>query len=335
MGADATFYTIADARFFPGVVALLNSLRLTGNHERLVVLDVGLTQRQRALLAPYAQTVDPPPDVRANPFLSKPLPYRLRPSGVLALIDSDVIVTRSLAPELRLAAEGRIALYPDHAAAQARFFPEWAEIFALRAPLRRETYMGCGLVALSADRWLWLLERWWEACGQIPEERHFARDQNEPVWAGDQDAFNALLMSEAPRGAVAALPPHEVVLWDALRATEVNDERTLACRRNGRPTAMLHYSFRPKPWERRAWLRITDDAFVRLLPRVLFAEDLPLRLGAAQFPIWVRPGRLGRVAVRALDAAHFGIKGAINAPPAPVRRRLVMLRNELFYRLGR
>jgi hypothetical protein len=335
MAADATFYTIADAPFFPGLVALLNSLRLTGNEAPLVVLDLGLQPEQRMLLAPHVELVSPPPEEAANPFLSKPYPHRLDPQGVVVLIDSDVIVTRSLSTELSLAAEGRIALYPDHPVAQGRWFADWEEAFELREPLRRGTYMGCGFIALDAGRWGRLLGRWHEACQRIPADRHFARDQEQPFWAGDQDAFNALLLSEVPPEAIAALPEHEVVLWDALREVEVADPQTLACFRAGLPVAMLHYSFRPKPWERRAWPRITDDAFVRLLPRVLFAEDVPLRLSARDFPRWARPGRLGRAAVRALHAGHRVVKAAINAPPAPLRRRLLRLRDELFYRLGR
>jgi hypothetical protein len=101
------------------------------------------------------------------------------------------------------------------------------------------------------------------------------------------------------------------------------------------PTALLHYSYRPKSWQPRSWHRVTDDAFVRLLPRVLFAPDLELRLDPSQFPLWARPGRAGRATVRTLDLGHRVTKAAINAPPPPVRRRLLALRNELVYRLGR
>ena len=52
MSAPATFYTVTDAEFFPGTVALLNSLRLVGHREPLVVLDNGLTPEQRDAARP-------------------------------------------------------------------------------------------------------------------------------------------------------------------------------------------------------------------------------------------------------------------------------------------
>jgi hypothetical protein len=57
---DSTYYTIANSPFFPGLVALLNSLGLTGNRGELVVLDRGLEEEQRELLAPHATVVKLP-----------------------------------------------------------------------------------------------------------------------------------------------------------------------------------------------------------------------------------------------------------------------------------
>src|SRR5215207_7961449 len=45
------FYTVANARHFIGVVALLNSLRLAGHTEPIRLMDAGLTDEQRTLLA--------------------------------------------------------------------------------------------------------------------------------------------------------------------------------------------------------------------------------------------------------------------------------------------
>jgi hypothetical protein len=51
------FYTISDARFFLGTVALLNSLHQFGHTETLVILDCGLTETQRRHLEPFAVMV--------------------------------------------------------------------------------------------------------------------------------------------------------------------------------------------------------------------------------------------------------------------------------------
>jgi hypothetical protein len=156
-----------------------------------------------------------------------------------------------------------------------------------------------------------------------------------PFWARDQDVLNAILMSEVPAHALAVLPEDAEVYWDGLRSVDIVDRQTIACKRGGKAVSILHYSYRPKPWERRAWPRVTDDAFVSLLPRVLFGDDVPLRLDPARYPVWVRPGTAGRAAVRALDAGHLAVKAAINAPPEPIARRLLAVRHELFDRLAR
>src|SRR3954447_2697181 len=66
-----TFYTIANAPFFPGLVGLLNSLRLSGNEGELVVLDRGLTAEQRARLEPHVRLVQLTEESTPHPTLLK------------------------------------------------------------------------------------------------------------------------------------------------------------------------------------------------------------------------------------------------------------------------
>ena len=325
---DATFYTVADSRFFPGVVALLNSLRLTGNGGELIVLDAGLDDAQRARLSGHARLVALPGGVTANAFLAKPFAHRLDIDGTLVILDSDMLVTASLEPVVARAHAGRICVFPDHPTTRRRWFAEWREGFGLSSEPRRQTYVNAGFLALALVRWRDVLARWAEICERIPPGAHFSSDMAGPYWAGDQDALNALLMSEVPADAVEILPSGEEAYWDALRSVDV-DERTLSCRRNGTRVTILHYSFRPKPWERAAWIRVVDDAYVRLLPRVLFADDVELRLDPADVPAWVRPGRRARATLRGLDIAHRSVSAAIAATPAPLRSRLLGLRHAL------
>src|ERR671928_510778 len=85
-----TYYTIATAPFFPGLVALLNSLRLSGNDGELVVLDRGLQPGQRARLERHARVVDLPSDEGAHPQFLKAYAHVLEPRGVVVVIDSDI-----------------------------------------------------------------------------------------------------------------------------------------------------------------------------------------------------------------------------------------------------
>ena len=58
------FYAVTGRDFFPGAVALLNSLRLLGHDEPLLVVDCGMTARQRELLAEHATVLAAPSPLR-------------------------------------------------------------------------------------------------------------------------------------------------------------------------------------------------------------------------------------------------------------------------------
>jgi hypothetical protein len=113
----------------------------------------------------------------------------------------------------------------------------------------------------------------------------------------------------------------------------VVDARTLRCELRGEPISILHYSLAPKAWQRRAMVRLRDDAYVRLLPRLLFGDDVAVRLEPKSVPVWLRPGARGRALVRGADLAHGGVRGAVHALPGPVRDRALALRNVVFRRL--
>jgi len=332
MGTEATFYTIADAGFFPGLVALLNSLRLTANAGEVVVLDRGLTPEQRMRVVEHVTLVELPAALAGRPMLLKAYPHLLGASGTIVLVDSDMIVTRSLDDIVTRAQDGRICAFPDHRSHAGRWFAEWHDELGLRAPLRRRIYLNAGFLALSTEHWPDLLARWWELCDRVPREQHFGRFE-QPFWAGDQDVLNAILASEVPEEALAELPSDEEAYPDDLLEVAVVDERTLRCELHGRPTAILHYALGPKAWERRAWVRLRDDAYVRLLPRLLFGDDVAVRLDPMSVPLWLRPGRAARALVRGADLAHGGIHAAVHALPRPVREQALALRNALFRRL--
>ena len=332
MGTDATFYTIADAGFFPGLVALLNSLRLTGNSGELVALDRGLTTAQRRMLEGHVSLVELPEAPAGSPILLKPYPGPLGASGTIVVIDSDMIVTRSLAEIVALASAGRICAFPDPVPHRGRWFAEWEQALELRAPLRRRTYLNAGFLALSTDHWPDLLTRWWELCERVPREQFSGRFE-QPFWAGDQDVLNAILSSEVPEEALVELPADGEAYPEELLEAVVVDERNLRCELRGQPISILHYSLAPKAWQRKAMVRLRDDAYVRLLPRLLFGDDVAVRLEPKSVPVWLRPGGRARALVRGADLAHGGVRGAVHALPRPVRDRALALRNAVFRRL--
>jgi len=316
-----TFFTVSNARYFVGTVALVNSLDLTANGGEVVVLDAGLTDSQRARLDSHVTLVSVPHDVSINPLLLKAYPATLAPTGVVVVIDSDIVVTGPLARILEQAECGSICVFPDNS--PDRWFSEWAELFELAAPLRRQTYVNSGFIAFSAERWPELLARWESACRRIPtpSTRAGGASRHTPLWDGDQDALNSIMMSELPEHAVSLLPAAEAPCGQGeRRQIEVLDVERLACVHRGCKTVLVHACGTAKPWQPEGWVkRIWQDGYVSLLPRVLLADDVPIRLATGELPLWLRPGRLARVGTRLLEAGHTVARPV----PGSLRRRAV------------
>jgi hypothetical protein len=316
----ATFFTVANERFFIGVACLVNSLRITGNDGELVILDSGLTRTQRRRLEPHARLTTPPADVLNEPMLLKPFPHALAPEGTVAMIDSDIIVTRSLDPLLAQAEAGKVCLFRDE---DDRWFPEWERELDLMAPLRRQAYLNSGFIALSTSHLPDLLRRWWEACRRIPRHRMRGAGAGwgDPFWNSDQDAINALLMSEVDPDAVLELPVAESAAGTTLERVRVLDPRTLACVVDDLRPYLLHAWGEPKPWHGRAWMRVTRNAYVRLMPRVLLAPDVPVPVSSSELPLWLRPTRAGRASLAVLSAVNRATRAVLSRGPHGVKAR--------------
>jgi hypothetical protein len=314
-----TYFTSSDSAFYPGTVALVNSLRLTGHAGEIVVFDLGLSEEQRQRLSAVS-TIQSPVGDRDN--APKVLPPSTWTRGPVVVLDSDMLIVASLNDVLNDVARGKICLFPDP---DERWFDEWSTGFALRAPLRRQRYANSGFVAFSVEKWPGLLERWAEANGQLPLVRSTSAE--DPFRDVDQDALNALLMSEFPADAVSMQPRWAQAHADEMIRVLVKDERGLTCMFDECRVTVLHHSLRPKAWERTGWQRDSRQAYVRLLPRVLCGHDVPLRLEPDELPFWLRPTLAGRLASRGLaiardiPGAKRVVKAAISATRIPSRRR--------------
>ncbi len=162
---EVSFYTITDERFFVGTVGMLNSLRLMGHEQRVVVLDCGLSERQRDLLGSECELVTLPEARATNPTLFKPYANLLRPRGLVVVLDSDLIITRPLDAVLEAASNGHICACADPES--GRWFAEWEQLFELPCRPRRQTYVNAGFLAFSVEHWPILLPRWWDLCQRI------------------------------------------------------------------------------------------------------------------------------------------------------------------------
>ena len=277
----AAFYCVADARYFPGLVAMVNSLRLQGHDEAIYVLDCGLTEAQRIQVGAEATIVERPDDTA--PWMQKtyaPLHY---PARVMVLIDADIIATRALTEPIALAGADRIVAFRnDH----QLHFSAWGDLLDL-GPTRPGPYVSSGLVAIAGEPGLELLRLWEDRKSRVDPARSYF-GANEPGFEFpylDQDVLNAILRTrvEPERLVVldhrlAANPP-----FDGLRISDLPRAR---CRYDdGLEPFVLHH-FDRKPWQS----RLRSNVYTRLLTRLLLSDDVAIRLDPAQLPRRLRRG---------------------------------------------
>ena len=148
-----TYVTVADEKFFLGAVALVNSLRIAGNPEPIVVIDAGLSPAQRAFLSEACEVRSLPVDRSgALPAFLKPAVFTLGLEGTTVVLDSDMIVTSRLEPILAEAAAGKLCVFTD--IEKDRYFEdEWVTALGLENPIRPRPYINSGFVAFQASRW--------------------------------------------------------------------------------------------------------------------------------------------------------------------------------------
>ncbi len=301
---------------------MFESLRLSGNAAPAFVVDTGLQPAERERLAATAHVLTlPPQQVDLHPLFVKLTADLFWSSGVMVVIDSDMIVTSRLDDLIEHAAAGRIAVHPDHEITKGRQFEEWAEIFELHAPLRPQRYVNAALLAFSLDHFPGFLARWRRACSRLPSNWP-TQGFGGAFGLADQDALNALLMSEIPSEGTWIGSEGRTLHADALREVEIVDARSLTCRYRGGTPVVLHYGLSPKAWERRGWQRVrADDAYVRLLRRLLFDRDVRVPVDPREVPLWLRPRGVGRMAAVLIGLLNFVL--------IDVRRRAQLLRNRL------
>jgi hypothetical protein len=315
------FFTSADSRFFVGAAAMLSSLAASGNRGDAFVVDVGLRPEQRERLSQIAEVLTLPPALSGlHPLFAKLTADVFWSDGVVVLLDSDMVVTSPLDRLVEQAAAGKIAVHPDHEITRGRQFPEMVTTFELKSPLRPQRTVNTSPLALSLDHWPNFLERWRRACERLPPdwpERGFG-----PLGLADQDALNAILMSEVAPEAIWIGPETSTVHADELVAVQIVDAETLTCLHRGERPVVLHYGLSPKAWHAEGWRRVrAADAYIRMLRRLLFARDAGIRMRRREVPIWLRPGTLGRLAAFLL--------GLLNYVRVDLRSHAILLRRRL------
>jgi hypothetical protein len=280
---DAAFYCVADERYFLGAVGMINSLRLHGHDEPVYLLDLGLTERQRELLAPEIELVAPPADT--PPWLAKTHAPLDHPAQTMVLIDADMIVTRPLTDLIAEAASGRVIVFANES---ERFFSEWGELLGL-GPIERGTYACSGLIVAGGEAGSRVISLLDEHQRTVDIDRTFAaaHDDAYPFLYPEQDVLNAILASSALDSGTTEVRPYELAPmppFDGLAARE-----GIRCAYgDGREPYVVHH-FGAKPWLERTH----DGVYSQLLRRVLAAG--PVRVDERDLPLRLRHSRLASV----------------------------------------
>lgn len=305
MTPPVAFYCISSELYYPGAVALVNSLRLAGHEEPIFILDIGLTAGHRRHLAAEATVLDGP--AGTPPYLLKTVAPLRAPAETMVLIDVDMVATRSLAPLVERAATGAVVAVRENI---DRHVPEWGEALGL-GPVRPGPYVSSGLVVLGGDPGAEALRLWHDRL-PIPEyERSWfeRRERDYPFLFLDQDVLNGIVHSALAEEAFVALEerlaPHQ-----PYRGLRMLDEATLRCAYpDGTEPYVLH-QYLAKPWVEPMY----HGVYSRALTRLWLGPDVALPLAEEEVPLRMRRGPRAlaiRKVVDAFDLVRWHIRDVI------------------------
>ena len=300
--SDRAFYCAANEAYFPGAVALVNSLRRAGHAEPIHLLDCGLDPAHRELLAGEATLIAA--ESETPPYLLKTIAPLARPARTMVLIDTDMIVLRSLDPVIEASAGGGVAAFRN---VTDRFVAEWGELLDL-GPLRRRPYVSSGFVAADGEPGRELLELWDDRQRRVDFRRSWHAD-DDPGYQFrfiDQDVLNAVIAATIPAERLTALEARLAPTPPFGGLRERGPRRELGYADGARPYLLHHFEHKP-------WLaRVRTNPYSRLLAELLLDGEGPLRVDPAELPLRLRRGVAAALDRTATDLALL--------PPGALRR---------------
>jgi hypothetical protein len=311
---EIAFYTVCNAAHYPGVVALLDSLRMLGEEAPFFVVDCGLEPEQREAISPHATIV--PQAGSLHPALQKAVAPMAYPAEVMVVLDADVILNRPLTPLYEQVESGKIVAFDERI--PTRFFPEWSEL-GVGAPVRAP-YVTSGHFLLSATTAAEFFPLFVELQKKLDISKTFFSSspiegpETNPYFYADQDIFNAILCTRYD-GLVVRLdhscwsyPP-----FDGLRFRGL--EAPFCSYADGSAPYLLHHFFQ-KPWLVPLGPSVYSDLFTMLTSNPnarlrLGRGDVPLRLRDSPFASLDRRLASTRAASRRLLRGRLGIRPRI------------------------
>jgi hypothetical protein len=169
-----------------------------------------------------------------------------------------------------------------------RFFPEWSTMLGLGS-LRPQPYLNAGQLVIPASLSDRLLDPWKEGLAKVDPRRTWLQKGrlSEPFYFGDQDVVNAILAARFESDEIALLE-HRLAPHPPFPVLRLVDRERLLCRYpDGVRPFLLHHT-QAKPWLKTTRLSL----YASLLPRLLLAPDVAVRLAPEQLPLRLREGWL-------------------------------------------
>ncbi|MBF0216281.1 MAG: hypothetical protein HQL30_04725 [Candidatus Omnitrophica bacterium] len=260
--------TSSDSNYFPGLIALLRSLKKTNPGLPVVVFDGGLTPRQRKITAKFAEVIKREPFFRikgrgkfsyiGDTTLLKFWAAKLDADMVLYL-DADMVVLEDLSPLFSIPA-GKVGAVMEKNTVRNMFRKQHREILSAMGDVDWDAQgFNAGLFVMRPSEWRDLPEKG-ETLFRSMDEEVFSKTK-------DQQLLNVLFA-----GHVEPLPLryNYSPIYDAS---------------NGSLPAVIHFLYNPKPWHYsypldkyyryyRSCVKISDHPAVLLLDIYRLARRL-------------------------------------------------------------
>ena len=306
------YYTAADAKHYPGLVALVNSVRRLGETAPFFVVDCGLTIRQREAISSHVTVVAPRGEL--HPTFQKAIGPLEHPAEIMVVLDADVIVNRSLAPLFPNAMLGQIVAFEERIS--DRFFADWS-VLGLGTPVRRPYVNGGHIIIPRSLSHAFLsllcdLGHHIDIRSTLFGPRTDDDPENNPFFYADQDILNALLCTQYDGRVLRldqtswAYPPFSGLAMS--RADGVWCEYA-----DGGAPFILHH-FWKKPW----LSPMRPTVYTQVFTQLITAQDAALRLDAGDVPLrlsdsWLAPFDRWRASLQGFGHTHFRGKLGLRA----------------------
>jgi hypothetical protein len=297
-----SIYTVANDRFFVGLLGLVSSARVNGHDGPIVVVDSGLRPEHIEVLSGHATFIPAPQNVPSH-YLKAVGPLS-QPDDIMMFVDSDMLCVRPFDDIVEKARAGSLVAFEDlgRAGFSDSLWSQWGDRLGL-GRLEPGTYVNGGFVAAPRDLGTAFFEDFRHAIQRVdPDETYIDApdiDVRLPFTYACQDVINALLARAAVRPTVEVLPyrdaPHA-----PFAGIHVDGELTCVDDQGGRPY-LLHHTLQ-KPWLE----PLPGNPYTSLLVKYIHHPGAPV-VDEQMLPRFLRPGVLGDTA-RATRSARGHVR---------------------------